>query len=204
MFNVLTGLVEETDRSRCISASRTSARYRSTPSPGPVSPAPSRTCACSRTSRCGRTWRSPRSSHGASGGDRATIGVDALLADAGLTAEADRRSGTLDYGNQRRLELARAAALAPEFLLLDEPTSGMSDAESLAMVDHVRSTAAKLGAGVLVIDHDLGFISRICDHVIVLAEGRVLAEGTPDEIRRNPDVAAAYLGSRADPGQPAT
>ncbi|HEY5876822.1 MAG TPA: ATP-binding cassette domain-containing protein, partial [Ilumatobacteraceae bacterium] len=59
--------------------------------------------------------------------DRATIGVDALLADAGLTAEADRRSGTLDYGNQRRLELARAAALAPEFLLLDEPTSGMSD-----------------------------------------------------------------------------
>jgi ABC-type branched-subunit amino acid transport system ATPase component len=136
--------------------------------------------------------------------DRATIGVDALLADAGLTAEADRRSGTLDYGNQRRLELARAAALAPEFLLLDEPTSGMSDAESLAMVAHVRSTAAKLGAGVLVIDHDLGFISRICDHVIVLAEGRVLAEGTPDEIRRNPAVAAAYLGSRADPGQPAT
>ena len=136
--------------------------------------------------------------------DRATIGVDALLADAGLTAEADRRSSTLDYGNQRRLELARAAALAPEFLLLDEPTSGMSDAESLAMVAHVRSTAAKLGAGVLVIDHDLGFISRICDHVIVLAEGRVLAEGTPDEIRRNPHVAAAYLGSRADPGQPAT
>jgi len=136
--------------------------------------------------------------------DRATIGVDALLADAGLTAEADRRSSTLDYGNKRRLELARAAALAPEFLLLDEPTSGMSDAESLAMVAHVRSTAAKLGAGVLVIDHDLGFISRICDHVIVLAEGRVLAEGTPDEIRRNPDVAAAYLGSRADPGQPAT
>ena len=136
--------------------------------------------------------------------DRATIDVDALLADAGLTAEADRRAGTLDYGNQRRLELARAAALAPEFLLLDEPTSGMSDAESLAMVDHVRSTAAKLGAGVLVIDHDLGFITRISDHIVVLAEGRVLAEGTPDEVRRNPAVAAAYLGSRADPGQPAT
>jgi branched-chain amino acid transport system permease protein len=130
--------------------------------------------------------------------DRATIGVDALLADAGLSAHADRRAGTLDYGNQRRLELARAAALAPEFLLLDEPTSGMSDAESLAMVDHVRSTAAKLGAGVLVIDHDLGFISRICDHVVVLAEGRVLAEGTPEEIRRNPAVAAAYLGSAAE------
>ena len=132
--------------------------------------------------------------------DRARVGVDALVADAGLAADADRRAGTLDYGNQRRLELARAAALAPEFLLLDEPTSGMSDAESLAMVDHVRSTAAKLGAGVLVIDHDLGFITRICDHVIVLAGGRVLAEGTPEEIRSHPEVATAYLGSAAGTG----
>jgi branched-chain amino acid transport system permease protein len=123
--------------------------------------------------------------------------VDELLERAGLSGLADRAAGTLDYGNQRRLELVRAAALAPEFLLLDEPTSGMSDAESLAMVDHVRATAAALGAGVLVIDHDLGFITRISDHMVVLAEGRVLAEGTPDNVRANPAVAAAYLGSRA-------
>ena len=123
--------------------------------------------------------------------------VDDLLESAGLLEFADRAAGTLDYGNQRRLELARAVALAPEFLLLDEPTSGMSDTESLAMVESVRAMAAKVGAGVLVIDHDLGFITRISDHIVVLAEGQVLAEGTPDEVRANPAVAAAYLGSQA-------
>jgi len=123
--------------------------------------------------------------------------ADTLLDDAGLSEWADRQAGTLDYGNQRRLELARAAALAPDFLLLDEPTSGMSDQESLAMVESVRSVAARVGAGVLVIDHDLGFITRISDHIVVLNEGRILAEGTPAEVRSNPLVAAAYLGSSA-------
>ena len=122
--------------------------------------------------------------------------VDALLRFAGLTAVAERPAATLDYGSQRRLELARAAALAPAYLLLDEPTSGMSDVESLAMVDHVRATARLVGAGVLVIDHDLAFITRISDHVVVLAEGRVLAEGTPAEVRADPAVAEAYLGRR--------
>ena len=120
---------------------------------------------------------------------------DVLLAHAGLTDVADRPASTLDYGNQRRLELARAAALAPDYLLLDEPTSGMSDAESLAMVERVRETAQRVGAGVLVIDHDLAFINRISDRVLVLAEGRPLAEGTPDEVRADPAVALAYLGT---------
>jgi branched-chain amino acid transport system permease protein len=126
-----------------------------------------------------------------------TVDVQALLAAAGLTGWADRRARTLDYGNQRRLELARAAALSPEFLLLDEPTSGMSDEESMAMVDQVRTTASAVGAGVLVIDHDLAFITRISDHVVALAEGRVIAEGTPDEVRANAAVATAYLGEHA-------
>ncbi len=126
--------------------------------------------------------------------DAPAVDVDVLLASAGLSAAADRPARTLDYGNQRRLELARAAALAPVFLLLDEPTSGMSDQESRAMVDHVRATARLVGAGVLVIDHDLAFITRISDHVVVLAEGRVLAEGTPAEVRADPAVAVAYLG----------
>lgn len=126
-----------------------------------------------------------------------SLPVNELLADAGLTAVADRAAGTLDYGNQRRLELARAAALSPAYLLLDEPTSGMSDAESQAMVEQVRAVAAKVGAGVLVIDHDLGFITRISDYMVVLAEGRVLAEGTPAEVRADPAVAEAYLGSQA-------
>jgi ABC-type branched-subunit amino acid transport system ATPase component len=127
------------------------------------------------------------------------VDPDVLLANAGLTAVAERPAATLDYGNQRRLELARAAALAPAYLLLDEPTSGMSDTESLAMVDHVRATAQLVGAGVLVIDHDLAFITRISDHVVVLAGGRLLAEGTPAAIRADPAVADAYLGRHATP-----
>lgn len=123
------------------------------------------------------------------------VDVDALLAAAGLAELADRPAGTLDYGNQRRLELARAAALSPAFLLLDEPTSGMSDDEGQAMVDQVRAMAALAGAGVLVIDHDLAFITRISDHVIALAEGAIIAEGTPAEVRAHPAVAAAYLGT---------
>ncbi|MDQ3311893.1 MAG: branched-chain amino acid ABC transporter ATP-binding protein/permease [Actinomycetota bacterium] len=127
---------------------------------------------------------------------RPATDVDALLANAGLADVAERRAATLDYGNQRRLELARAAALSPEFLLLDEPTSGMSNAESLAMVDHVRATARGVGAGVLVIDHDLAFVTRISDHIVGLAGGRVIAEGTPEQIADDPAVAEAYLGRR--------
>lgn len=130
--------------------------------------------------------------------------VDVLIDEAGLTAVADRSAATLDYGNQRRLELARAAALAPAFLLLDEPTSGMSEQESMAMAERVRATAASIGAGVLVIDHDLGFISHISDHVVVLSQGTVLSEGTPDHVRADPAVAVAYLGrgSTPTPGGP--
>ncbi len=129
--------------------------------------------------------------------DRPPVNVDELLADAGLADFAERDARTLDYGNQRRLELARATALSPEFLLLDEPTSGMSDTESLAMVDRARAAAARIGAGVLVIDHDLAFITRISHHIVVLNEGAVLAEGSPEQVRADPAVAAAYLGSQA-------
>jgi branched-chain amino acid transport system permease protein len=127
---------------------------------------------------------------------RPSVGVDELLELSGLSALADRPASTLDYGNQRRLEIARAAALRPDFLLLDEPTSGMSQAESLAMVDDVRRISAAIGSGVLVIDHDLGFITNICEHITVLDQGVVLAEGTADEIQRDPRVIEAYLGSR--------
>jgi branched-chain amino acid transport system permease protein len=121
--------------------------------------------------------------------------IEALLAWAGLAGAAeDRRAAELDYGTQRRLELARAAALSPDFLLLDEPTSGMSDAESAQMIDHVRTTAASVGAGVVVIDHDLHFITNVCDRIYVLDQGRVIAHGTPAEIQAHPEVRAAYLG----------
>jgi len=106
----------------------------------------------------------------------------------------DRRARELDYGNARRLELARAAALSPGFMLLDEPTSGMSDTESLAMIDEVRRMAECVGAGVVVIDHDLGFITGICDTIHCLDQGAVISTGTPAEIQADPAVQAAYLG----------
>ena len=130
--------------------------------------------------------------------------VDEIVAGAGLWDQRDRRAAQLDYGNSRRLELARAAAAAPAFLLLDEPTSGMSDAESLAMVDSVRRMAAAVGAGVLVIDHDLNFITGICDRVYCLDQGRVIASGTPAEVQAHPAVRAAYLGEAAQPGEDLT
>ncbi|MEZ5233260.1 MAG: ATP-binding cassette domain-containing protein [Acidimicrobiales bacterium] len=122
------------------------------------------------------------------------VDIGALLHAAGLAEVADRPARTLDYGNQRRLELARAAALSPEFLLLDEPTSGMSDDEGQAMVDQVRAMAAMVGAGVLVIDHDLAFITRISDHVVALAEERSSPRARPNRCA-DPAVAAAYLGT---------
>jgi branched-chain amino acid transport system permease protein len=121
--------------------------------------------------------------------------IEVLLHRSGLWEHRDRRARELDYGSARRLELARAAATAPIFLLLDEPTSGMSDTESLAMIDDVRDIAALVGAGVIVIDHDLAFITGICDEIYCLDQGEVLAVGTPKEIQANPQVQAAYLGS---------
>ncbi len=125
------------------------------------------------------------------------VDVDELLVAGDLLEAQDRRARELDYGSQRRLELARAAALAPAFLLLDEPTSGMSDAESAAMIDRVRSLAARVSAGVIVIDHDLHFITNLCDRIYVLDHGVVIAQGTPEEIQAHPNVREAYLGTHA-------
>jgi branched-chain amino acid transport system ATP-binding protein len=118
-----------------------------------------------------------------------------LLALLGLAARADDLAAVLPHGDERRLGVARALALRPRFVLMDEPAAGLHEAEIPAFSDVVRTVRDAFGAGVLLIDHNVSLIMAVCDRVHVLDRGTTLAEGTPDEIRRNPEVATAYLGA---------
>ena len=122
--------------------------------------------------------------------------ADRLLELLGLAARADQRASVLPHGDERRLGVARALALQPRFVLMDEPAAGLHEAEIPAFAAVVRSVRDDFGAGVLLIDHNVPLIMEVCDRVHVLDRGRTLAEGTPEEIRRNFDVATAYLGGR--------
>jgi branched-chain amino acid transport system ATP-binding protein len=120
-----------------------------------------------------------------------------LLDALGLSVSADASADTLAQGDERRLGVARALAMNPRFVLLDEPAAGLPEAELPVLADVVRSVRDERDAGVLLIDHNMGLIMEICDRIHVLDQGRTLAEGTPTDIRANLDVAAAYLGESA-------
>jgi len=112
----------------------------------------------------------------------------------GLGVQANSMVGELSYGQQRRVEIARAIAGEPQFLLLDEPAAGLNEAESDELLDTLRRLREHLGCGMLLIDHDLRLIMSGTERIYVLNEGQLLAEGSPSEIRNNPDVIRAYLG----------
>jgi branched-chain amino acid transport system ATP-binding protein len=115
----------------------------------------------------------------------------------GLTTQTDAPAETLAQGDERRLGVARALATNPRFLLLDEPAAGLPEVEVSEFAEAVRTVRDENGAGILLIDHNMALIMEVCDRIHVLDQGRSLAEGTPDEIRANLDVAAAYLGESA-------
>jgi branched-chain amino acid transport system ATP-binding protein len=120
-----------------------------------------------------------------------------LLAFVGLTRFSDELARNLPYGDQRRLEIARALATDPSVLLLDEPTAGMNAQETEATRQLIFAIR-ELGISVVVIEHDTKFIFGLCDRVLVLVQGEVLVEGTPDEVRGDPRVVEAYLGAPPD------
>jgi branched-chain amino acid transport system ATP-binding protein len=128
----------------------------------------------------------------------AAANADRVLALVGLTGWADQPANTLSTGQARLLELARALATRPRLLLLDEPSSGLNDTESRQLGDVLFQLVAA-GMGVLLVEHDMGLVMRVCSQIIVLDFGVVLAIGSPEEIRSNERVRAAYLGLADDP-----
>ena len=112
----------------------------------------------------------------------------------GLSADRNRVVGALPYGRQKLVEIGRALAMEPKLLLLDEPTSGMTFTEKDLVSSTIRRIRAELGITQLLIEHDMGFISRLCDRALVLDFGALVADGPPAQVLADPVVVAAYLG----------
>lgn len=116
------------------------------------------------------------------------------LRQMGLAEDANRLAGELPYGRQRRLEIARAMCTSPKLICLDEPAAGLNPSETRELSDVIKRLCADHDLTVLVIEHDMGLVMRISNHIVVLDHGEVIASGTPEAVGNDPAVIAAYLG----------
>lgn len=123
------------------------------------------------------------------------VDADALLDQTSMRDQAGRAAGVLAYGDLKRLELAVALAGAPRLLLMDEPTAGMAPSERIALMALVRTLAAGRGLAVLFTEHDMDVVFGVADRILVLARGRLIAEGDAAQVRADPAVRAVYLGT---------
>ncbi|HEY7486679.1 MAG TPA: ABC transporter ATP-binding protein [Streptosporangiaceae bacterium] len=139
-------------------------------------------------------WSGLKEAMGGSAGT--TPELDEAMELLGLTAEADLLATELPQGKRKLVGVARALAARPRLLCLDEPAAGLDVAESADLGRHLRAVV-DAGTATLLVDHDMGLVLSVCDHVVVLNFGKVIAQGPPDAVRNDPEVVTAYLGSAA-------
>ena len=119
-----------------------------------------------------------------------------LLDFMGLADVADAKAGSLPYGVQRRLEIARALASNPSIILLDEPAAGMNPSETTELMHQIRRIRDTFQIAIFLIEHDMNLVMNVCEGIVVINYGRVIAKGTPEQIKENPAVIEAYLGRK--------